>query len=133
MCSKLIKIYTLIFTLTFYSNTFSQENITKSGSIAEAAKVLNALREKHCLKEGFAVPEISNKNEMIIYCLEETIRKFVGTGYLFYTMRRLWNDPLFQYVKPITHTVGSEVYTVTEEVLYNSIPETALIWNENWR
>jgi len=55
--------------------------------------------------------------------MEERTREFAVKGELWYDMRRLWDDPLFQDMKPYEHILygedGSvmETYTLEEKRL----------------
>ena len=106
----------------------------RAGSENESRRVIEQFR-RYRMRDGHeAVPvNIRSKDELIRFCVDEQTREFVGTGYRYYNIRRLWNDPLFQDWKPITHTVGNQVYTLSESALKTALPETVLIWNEDWR
>lgn len=106
----------------------------RAGSESNARAILKTFRTTRLLPGYEEIPAtVSTKNDLIRFCVEEQTREFAGTGYRFYNVRRLWNDPLFQDWKPITHTVGDKVFTMQEFQLKTQFPETVLIWNENWR
>jgi len=110
------------------------ESEARAGSESNARSLLLALREKRMLSGHAAIPaEVVSREDLIRFCVDEQTREFVGTGYRWYNIRRLWNDPLFQDMKPITHSDGTATYTLQEAQLKMEIPETVLIWNENWR
>ncbi|MEO1486386.1 MAG: RagB/SusD family nutrient uptake outer membrane protein [Bacteroidota bacterium] len=64
-----------------------------------------------------------SQDDLIKYVFEERTREFASEGELWFDMRRLWDDPLFQDKKPYIHTLydvdGSvkETYTLTEDRL----------------
>lgn len=79
----------------------------RAGSQSTAREVLADFRQYRVLSGHEAVPdEIQTQNELIRYCYEEIKREFFGRPQSFYTMRRLWDDPLFQDLKPYTHQLG---------------------------
>lgn len=104
------------------------------GSESEAKRLLEEFR-KYRVRTGFEqVPEtVADKDDLIKFCIEEQYREYMVKPQSFYNIRRLWNDPLFQYMKPFTHTLGEETFTMQEKDLYLQLPETILTWNENWR
>ncbi len=104
------------------------------GSQDNAKDVLVNFR-KYRVRTGYeGIPEtVQSQDDLIKFCLREQDREFMGRHHRFYNLRRLWNDPLFQEQKPITHSDGTNTYTMTEDNLYLKIPETVLKWNENWR
>ncbi len=106
----------------------------REGSADNARKVLKTFRATRMLPGYEDVPaNVTTKEDLIRFCIDEQTREFAGTGYRFYNVRRLWNDPLFQDQKPITHKVGDKTYTMKEQHLKHPFPETVLKWNENWR
>lgn len=110
------------------------ETEARVGSLAESRNVIEALRETRFRNgKGKIDSSIDTRDKMIKLCIDEFSREFAGTGYRFYTVRRLWDDPVFQEQKPITHNVGNTVYTLTKSSLKTIFPETVLQWNESWR
>lgn len=110
------------------------ESEARVGSESTSREVLKALRNTRMLPGYEDVPEsVQTRNDLIKFCFDEESREFAGTGYRFYTVRRLWNDPLFQDQKPISHFIDNQVYTMQEAQLKTDLPETILIWNENMR
>lgn len=106
----------------------------RAGSEANARKVLTEFRSKRILSGHENIPEsVQTKEELIKFCLYEQRCEFMGRVHRYYNLRRLWNDPLFQSKKPITHSDGTANYTMQEKNLYMEIPESILKWNENWR
>jgi len=104
------------------------------GSEETAREVLTDFR-KYRMRTGCeSIPDsVQTKNDLIRFCVDELNREFVATGYRWYTLRRLWNDPLFQDMKPVTHYDGESTYTLEDAALKTDIPETVLKWNESWR
>ncbi|MBP3827794.1 MAG: RagB/SusD family nutrient uptake outer membrane protein [Prevotella sp.] len=110
------------------------ESEARVGSESNAREVLKALRSTRMLTGYEDIPaSVQTKNDLIKFCFDEESREFAGTGYRFYTVRRLWNDPLFQDQKPISHFIDDQVFTMQEAQLKTDLPETILIWNEKMK
>lgn len=110
------------------------ESEARVGSEANAKDVLVKFRATRILSGSEGIPAtVTDRNSLIKFCFDEEQREFAGTGFRYYTVRRLWNDALFQDQKPITHTVGSQTYTMSESQLYWKLPETVLLYNEDMR
>ncbi len=108
------------------------ECYARSGQLDNAKAVLEEFRSYRMYTGYETVPaEVVTQNDYIKFCVDEQTREFLATGYRWYNMRRLWNDPLFSNV--YTHTYGGQTYTLKESQLKEEIPETVLMWNENWR
>ena len=104
------------------------------GSTDEARTILTELRRTRVRPGYEEVPqEVTTREDLTRYCFDEEAREFAGSDFRYYNVRRLWNDPLFQEQKPLTHEVGGQTYTWQESGLKTDLPETVLIWNENWR
>lgn len=104
------------------------------GSEDEARALLKEFRSYRVLTGHEDVPEtVKTRDELIRFCLDEQHREFLGRVMRYYNLRRLWNDPLFQSEKPISHSDGTNTYTMTEDNLYLQLPESVLKWNESWR
>lgn len=106
----------------------------RAGSEDNARKVLQEFRVMR-VRTGYEdVPAtVQTRDDLIRFCWDEQHREFLGGANRYYTLRRLWNDPLFQQEKPITHSDGTQTYTFEEDNLYLELPEGVLKWNENWR
>lgn len=104
------------------------------GSEDNARQILADFRKYRVLPGHEEVPSsVTTKEDLIRFCVDELNREFMATGYRWYTVRRLWNDPLFQDMKPVTHFDGEQTFTLDESGLKTAIPETVLEWNESWR
>ena len=104
------------------------------GSEDKARQILADFRKYRVLPGHEEVPSsVNTKDDLIRFCIDEINREFMATGYRWYTVRRLWNDPLFQDMKPVTHFDGEQTFTLDESGLKTAIPETVLEWNESWR
>ena len=77
--------------------------------------------------------DVTTREDLVRYCFDAEAREFAGSDFRYYNVRRLWNDPLFQEQKPLTAQVGGQTCTWQESGLQTDLPETVLIWNENWR
>lgn len=104
------------------------------GSEDNAREVLTAFRSKRVRTGHEDIPDtVQTRDDLVRFCLDEQHREFMGRIHRYYNLRRLWNDPLFQQEKPISHSDGSSTYTLQEDNLYLLLPESVLKWNENWR
>ena len=108
----------------------------REGSLANAKAALEHLRQYRLTPDYVAVPaDVDTKEEYIKFAVEEWIRENLGNGKFYFEMKRLWNDPQFQYLKAeYQHEVlGTEqVYPFTEAQLEMKIPTSVLKWNTNW-
>lgn len=106
----------------------------RAGSTDEARSILAELRRTRVMPGYEEVPQsITTREDLVRYCFDEEAREFAGSDFRYYNVRRLWNDPLFQEQKPLTAQVGGQTCTWQESGLQTDLPETVLIWNENWR
>ena len=106
----------------------------RAGSETKARTILEEFRT-YRMRAGYeGIPtSVNTKDELIKFCVNEERREFMGKKHRYYNLRRLWNDPLFQDEKPISHSDGKNTYTMTEGDLYLQLPEGVLKWNESWR
>ena len=114
--------------------TMYAECLARAGKTSEAASLLLELRTAR-LDEGHeAIPAgVVSKEDFIRFAFEERMREQFGFGSSWFDMKRLWNDPLFQDLKPLyVHTVGSESYTFTENALHLAYPPTVLTWHPEY-
>lgn len=76
----------------------------------------------------------SSAEDLIRFAVEERFREYLGYGNIWFDMRRLWDDPLFQELKSMyTHSVGEEVHTLTKERLTMAIPPNILSWHPEYQ
>ena len=69
----------------------------------------------------------------MVAAVEERMREFIGFGNSWFDMRRLWNDPDFQYMKAwYTHTDGTTEYTLSADRLVMEIPPVILSWHPEY-
>ena len=74
----------------------------RAGSESEAKRILKEFRSYRLLDGYEDVPaSVKTKEELIRFCAEEQTREFVGTGYRFYNVRRLWNALCFRIGNPL--------------------------------
>lgn len=114
--------------------TMYAECLARQGDTAGAAEILLELR-RHRMDEGHeAIPDtVVTGDDYVRFAFEERMREQFGYGTSWFDMKRLWNDPLFQYLKPLyVHTVGTETYTLTEDALYMDYPPTVLAWHPEY-
>ena len=114
--------------------TMYAECLARADRTSEAAAVLLELRTRRMDEGHEAIPaDVVSKEDFVRFAFEERMREQFGFGTSWFDMKRLWNDPLFQYLKPLyTHTVGSQTYTLTEDALYMAYPPTVLAWHPEY-
>lgn len=102
---------------------------------AQARTNLEYFRRHRMPEDAAVIPaNIDTQQKLIRFVVEERLREYMMTGMRWFDMRRLWNDPLFQDLKPeYTHTDGQHQYTLTEERLVYRIPPKVLAFHENWQ
>ncbi len=107
------------------------ECYARTGQLDKAKEIIEEFRSYRMYTGYAAVPSnVVTQNDYIRFCVDEQTREYIGTGYRWYNMRRLWNDPLFDH--NYTHTYDGQTFTLTESQLKEEIPATVLMWNENW-
>lgn len=114
--------------------TMYAECLARKGDKEGASAILLELR-RHRMDEGHeAIPAtVVTQDDYIRFAFEERMREQFGFGTSWFDMKRLWNDPLFQYLKPLyKHEVGSESYSLTEDALYMDYPPTVLAWHPEY-
>lgn len=114
--------------------TMLAECLARAGDTSGAADLLVTLRTYRMDEGHSAIPaDVVSKEDFIRFAFEERMREQFGFGTSWFDMKRLWNDPLFQYLKPLyVHTVGSETYTLSEDALYLHYPPTILAWHPEY-
>ena len=114
--------------------TMQAECLARKGDLNGAADLLLALRTFRMDDGHAAIPAtVVTKDDYVRFAFEERMREQFGMGTSWFDMKRLWDDPLFQYLKPLyVHTVGSETYTFTEKALYMNYPPTLLAWHPEY-
>ena len=115
--------------------TMLAECLARAGKTSEAADLLVALRTNRMDDGHAAIPAtVVSADDFVRFAFEESMREQFGMGTSWFQMKRLWNDPLFQYLKPLyKHTVGAETYTFTEDNLYIKYPPTVLAWHPEYK
>ena len=87
------------------------------------------------MDEGHAaIPaDVVSREDYVRFAFSERMREQFGFGTSWFDMKRLWDDPLFQDLKPLyVHTIGKETYTFTEDALYLKYPPTVLAWHPEY-
>lgn len=114
--------------------TMYAECLARSGDTSGAASVLVELRTARMDAGHEAIPaDVVSKEDFVRFAFAERMREQFGFGTSWFDMKRLWDDPLFQDLKPLyTHTVGSQTYTLTEDRLYFAYPPTVLVWHPEY-
>ena len=114
--------------------TMQAECLARQGDTAGAAALLLALRTRRMAAGHADIPAtVVSKEDYVRFAFEERMREQFGFGTSWFDMKRLWNDPLFQDLKPLyVHTVGTEAYTFTEEALRLHYPPAVLSWHPEY-
>ena len=61
------------------------------------------------------------------------MREQIGFGTSWFDMKRIWNDPVFQYMKDYyVHTVGNETYTLSQDRLDFQYPPSVTAWHPEY-
>ena len=114
--------------------TMLAESLAREGETADAADLLLELRKNRMDDGHAAIPAtVVTADDYVRFAFEERMREQFGFGTSWFDMKRLWNDPLFQDLKPLyLHTVGEETYTFSEDALYIHYPPTVLSWHPEY-
>ena len=114
--------------------TMQAECLARAGNTSGAADLLTILRTFRMDEGHAAIPaDVVSQEDYIRFAFEERMREQFGFGTSWFDMKRVWNDPLFQYLKPLyVHTIGAETYTLTEDALYLHYPPTILAWHPEY-
>ena len=114
--------------------TMQAECLARQGDTAGAADLLLTLRTLRMDEGHAAIPsDVVSADDYVRFAFEERMREQFGFGTSWFDMKRLWDDPLFQYLKPLyIHTVGDESYSFTADALYLKYPPTVLAWHPEY-
>lgn len=105
------------------------ECYARTGNDTKARESVMLLRSKRIVgATEAAIPAAVNSKDLLIkFIVEERLREFMMTGMRWFDIRRLWNDPLFTEIRTnSTHTLGTEIFTLTEKRLQLRIPPKEL-------
>ncbi|MBQ0043705.1 MAG: RagB/SusD family nutrient uptake outer membrane protein [Bacteroidales bacterium] len=110
------------------------ECLARSGKTEKAREVLLELRRNRMDPGHENIPDdVVSADQLTVFAFEEGLREQIGFGTSWYDMRRVWNDPLFQYMKEYyVHTLGNETYTLTEDKLYLDYPPAVTLWHPEY-
>lgn len=114
--------------------TMYAECLARAEDTAGAASLLLTLRTCRMDEGHEAIPaDVVSPDDYVRFAFAERMREQFGFGTSWFDMIRLWDDPLFQDLKPLyVHTVGAETYTLTEDALTLSYPPTVLAWHPEY-
>ncbi|MCF0177710.1 MAG: RagB/SusD family nutrient uptake outer membrane protein, partial [Bacteroidales bacterium] len=114
--------------------TMQAEALARKGDLEGAKTLLTELRKNRMEPGHEMIPEdVVTADQMVVFAFEERMREQLGFGSSWFDMKRLWNDPLFQDMKQYyVHSVGKEVYTLTEERLKMKLPPTVIAWHPEY-
>jgi len=110
------------------------ECLARSGKLDKAREILVEFRKCRMDPGHEAIPDdVASAEQLTVFAFEESMRNQIGMGTTWFDMRRVWNDPLFQYMKEYyVHTVGSDSYTLTEDKLYLQYPPSVTLWHPEY-
>jgi hypothetical protein len=114
--------------------TMLAECLARDGETGGVVDLLVTLRTMRMDDGHAAIPAtVVSADDYVRFAFEERMREQFGFGTSWFDMKRLWNDPLFQDLKPLyVHTVGEDTYTFTEDALYINYPPTVLAWHPEY-
>ena len=114
--------------------TMYAECLARAGRLDEAAAVLLEFRDNRMDPGHEALPsDVSSKEAMVRFAFEEAMREQIGFGTSWFDMKRVWNDPVFQYMKDYyVHTVGNETYTLSQDRLDFQYPPSVTAWHPEY-
>lgn len=99
--------------------------------------MLTYRKSRFASDEAAAIPaEVAGKDDLIKFIVNERILEYPARGASVIDMKRLWNDPLFQFKKAAyTHPVeGGETYKMDEAAqLTWKIPYSVLKFHPDWK
>lgn len=110
------------------------ECLAREGSLDDARDVVERFRAFRMPAASAGVPsEVVSAEDLIRFIVDERMREYIGFGNTWFDMKRLWNDPLFEYMKPMyTHTDGTDTWTLTQKRLTFRIPPSVLAWHPEY-
>lgn len=109
------------------------ECLARNKRYEDAREALEKLRANRLDSNTSAAVTVEDGDALIRFAVDERMREHMGYGNTWFDMRRLWDDPLFQDMKQMyVHTVGEEVYTLTEERLTMRIPPSIKQWHPEY-
>lgn len=110
----------------------------RAGSETKARELMSEYRISRFADDASAaIPaSVVSKDDLIKFIVEERILEYPARGASVIDMKRLWNDPLFQFKKKnFTHTViGGDTYTMDESAqLTWKIPYMVKKFHSDWK
>jgi len=114
--------------------TMLAECLARAGKATEAKDILVEFR-KHRMDPGHEnLPDdVVTAEQLTVFAFEESMREQIGFGTTWFDMKRVWDDPLFQYMKEYyVHKLGSETFTLTEDKLYLQYPPSVTVWHPEY-
>lgn len=114
--------------------TMYAECLARSGRVDDAASVLKELRDNRLDQGHEALPsDVNGKDAMVRFAFEEGMREQLGYGTSWFDMKRVWDDPVFQYLKDYyVHTVENDTYTLSQDRLYFQYPPSVTAWHPEY-
>ena len=108
------------------------ECYARANDVTNALKYLNELRRNRMVP-GEGVDRTSqDATQVLKWVLEERMREFIATGYRWYDIRRLWDDPVGGPMIEKIRKLNDQTYTLTKERLTVRIPEYVMQYHSDW-
>lgn len=98
-----------------------------------ALKYFNELRKNRIEKTIFQPLNSADNTEILGWILQERMKEFIATGYRWFDMRRLWDDPVGGPMINKTRMLDGQTYTLTKERLTVRIPEYIMQYHPDWQ
>lgn len=114
--------------------TMYAEALARAGKVEKAKDVLLEFRKTRMDPGHENIPEdVVTAEQLTVFAFEESMREQIGFGTTWLDMKRVWSDPLFQYMKDFyVRKINGETYTLTEDKLYLQIPPSVLLWHPEY-
>lgn len=100
----------------------------RANDLAGAKAELETLRNKRMPASDAIVP-VTTQEAMVRFVLAERQREFAATGYRWFDMRRLWDDPVYGNTIDPSHRIDGTTYTLRRERLTMRIPPQVMAYN----
>lgn len=100
----------------------------RANDLPGAKAELETLRTKRMPAVDAIVP-ITTQDAMVRFVLAERQREFAATGYRWFDMRRLWDDPVYGNTIDPSHRIDGTTYTLKRERLTLRIPPQVMAYN----
>ncbi len=114
--------------------TMLAECEAREGDANAARALLVEFRKRRMPESEAEIPSsVASKEDLVKFAIDEHIREWMGTGKIWWDMRRLWNDSYYAAEKAkFGHSVGSQTYIPQLDNLVLPIPQQVADWHPEW-